>query len=80
MSPSNDETLLIFAGVPLDRSSTSSPLHAVRKNPINWSESHFVEFALESHISHTECIVFASFSAFYTKVEPRFIVTNGCIW
>ena len=79
MSPSNNETLLIFAGVPLDGPSAPSPLHAVRSNPINWSKAHFVEFTLESHILHTECVVFTCYCAFDTEVEPRFIMAYGCI-
>jgi hypothetical protein len=79
VSPSNYKTLLIFAGVPLDGPSASSPLHAVRKNSIDRSETHFVKFALKSHISHTECVVFACFCAFDTEVEPRFIMAYGRI-
>ena len=78
--PSNEKTLTILTSIPLNRSSTSSPFHTVRSYSVYRPKSHFIQLALETHISHTKSIIFVGFRALDAEIKPRFVMANRCIW
>jgi hypothetical protein len=52
----------------------------VWSNPIHRSESIFVEFLLEAHVSYGENVILVRLSSLDTEVKPRVEVTYSCVW